>query len=193
MFHGKKVKIRPLEVSDATDLKRLNEDPAVRGNVVGWALPNSETELTEWLKRAADGRTVRWAVTDLMDDTFIGLSGLWNIDWHNRNAETALKLGGREGLRGRGLGTDAIMIAMAIAFYDVGIHRLYTTILETNTASRKAYIDKCGWQEEGTSREQVWRHGAYRNLIHIGILKDEFDSLPDADEYRALIQGDAPS
>jgi len=117
----------------------------------------------------------------------IGLTGLWDVDWHNRNALTALKLGGDAPQRGRGLGSDAIMSVMAFAFYDVGLDRLYGSILEGNAASLKAYTQRCGWKVEGTARGHIWRHGEFVNLLHVGVLRSDFEQLPNAHEYRDLV------
>jgi hypothetical protein len=48
---------------------------------------------------------------------------------------------------------------------DVGLERLYSSILEDNDASLKAYTNRCGWQVERTSRKHVWRHGGLVNLL----------------------------
>jgi RimJ/RimL family protein N-acetyltransferase len=117
----------------------------------------------------------------------IGVTGLWDVDWQSRNAQTALKLGGVVGARGAGFGADAIKAVMAFAFYDVGLERLYSTILEDNVASLRAYCGKSGWQQEGRARRHVWRHGDWVDAIHVAALKSDFDALPDADVYRSLV------
>lgn len=189
MIKGKLVSIRPVEEADLTALKAVNDDPIVRGNVVGWGWPVSLDEQSAWFARQGSSEsTQRWVVVD-GEDAVIGLTGLWDIDLHNRNALTALKLGGTHpDVRGRGLGTDAIKAVMAFAFYDVGLERLYSTILEDNGASRRAYCDHCGWAVEGVARRHVWRHGGFKDLLSVGILKSDFDQLPDAEDYVDLIR-----
>lgn len=182
MLYGKLVQFRTMETEDLPLVKAVNDDPAVRGNVVGWGWPNSQTELQKWHGASQGGLTHRWVVEDL-DGRVIGVTGLWDVNWHDRNALTALKLGGMNEVRGRGLGTDAIKLLMAHAFYDVGLNRLYGSILETNPASMRAYVEKCGWRHEGVSREHVWRHGRFLDLHQVGVLKVDFDQLPDSKDY----------
>jgi RimJ/RimL family protein N-acetyltransferase len=163
---------------------------------VGWGWPQSLAEQVSWFEaQKPDGATHRWVV-ERLDGGLIGLTGLWDIDWHNRNAMTALKLGGGPEAAGRGFGTDAIKAVMAFAYYDVGLERLYGSILEDNTASLRAYCEKAGWQQEGRARRHVWRHGKWVDLLHVAALKSDFEALPDAEMYRSLIMdpasGDSP-
>lgn len=192
MLKGKLVSIRAMEATDLPEVKAINEDPAVRGRVVGWGWPNSAAEMERWHAGSQGGSTHRWIVEDT-EGRVIGVTGLWDVDWQSRHALTALKLGGLSGVRDRGLGTDAIKLVMAFAFYDVGLNRLHSSILETNSASIKAYVEKCGWSIEGTSRMHVWRHGRFLDLLQIGVLREDFDGLPDAEEYRDIVLRGGPS
>ena len=78
---------------------------------------------------------------------------------------------------------------MAYAFYDMGLHRLWSQILTFNGASVGAYVKNCGWKIEGTLREHVFRGGGYCDAFAIGILKSEFDSASDA-QLRAALGAD---
>jgi RimJ/RimL family protein N-acetyltransferase len=186
MIRGLRTVCRPIEPGDQAFIHELNADPVVRANVVGWDFPSSLTQQAKWFDGLVPSSTHRWIVEDL-EGNALGLTGLWDVDWHSRNALTALKLGGDAPQRGRGLGTDSIMAMMAFAFYDVGLERLYSAILEGNVASLVAYTQRCGWQVEGTSRSHVWRHGGFVNLLQVGVLRADFDQLPNSREYRELV------
>lgn len=187
MIRGVRIACRPPEASDQDFLHLLNNDPVVRGRVVGWDFPGSREQQARWFAATPTSTTTqRWVVEDA-NGKRIGLTGLWDIDWHNRNAVSAVKLGGPDARRGEGFGTDVIKAVMAFAFYDVGLERLYSTVLATNNASITAYTAHCGWQVEGTLRKHVWRHGGFVDLIHIGALRADFDALPDAAVYRDLM------
>lgn len=186
MLQGKFVHIRTMEADDLVAVKAVNDDPAVRANVVGWGWPTSMTEMQRWHAGSQGGNTHRWVVED-GEQRVIGVTGLWDVDMQSRHAMTALKIGGRNELRGRGLGTEAIKLVMAFAFYDLGLNRLHGAILADNTASQRAYLEKCGWRKEGILRQHVWRHGEYRDLWQVGILAREFDELEDASDYIARV------
>jgi RimJ/RimL family protein N-acetyltransferase len=190
VLKGKHVTIRTMEVDDLPCVKAINDDPVVRANVVGWGWPNSEAEILRWHASNQAGNTHRWLVED-EKPRVIGVTGLWDVDLQSRHALTALKLGGNSGVRGRGLGTDAIKLVMAFAFYDVGLNRLHSSILASNTASLRAYVEKCGWAHEGVSRQHVWRHGRFVDLHQVGVLREDFDRLPDAGDYVSRVTGKA--
>lgn len=187
MIQGKSVLLRPIEERDQEYIHQLNADPGVRSNVVGWEFPQSLHRQRNWFANSETGQTHRWIVED-EESRQIGLTGLWDIDFHNRNALTALKLGGPNEVRGRGIGRDAIKAVMAFAFYDVGLKRLYGSIIEGNDPSLKVYCERCNWSVEGTSRSHVWRHGDYVDLIQVGVLKEDFDDLEDSRDYIDLVK-----
>lgn len=190
MIRGLKTVTRPIESQDQEFIYELNSDPVVRGNVVGWDFPVSLAHQIKWFEADRASSTHRWIVEDL-EGHALGLTGLWDVDWHSRNALTAIKIGGKTPQRGLGLGSDAIMAMMAFAFYDVGLERLYTSILEDNIPSRKAYVERCGWIIEGKSRKHVWRNGKFVNLLQVGVLRSDFDQLPNSANYRDLVFSDS--
>jgi RimJ/RimL family protein N-acetyltransferase len=183
MIEGKLTRLRMLEERDLPFLRELGNEPGVRNNVVGWDWPLSDAGQERWFGSSASSPATKRLLVEDKNGEPLGLTGLWDIDWHSRNALTALKLGGRDGIRGRGYGTDAIKTLMAFAFLDVGLVRLYSTILVTNEASVRAYCEKSGWTIEGRARQHVFRHGRYVDLHHIGILREDFEALSDSAEY----------
>ncbi|MFF1571171.1 GNAT family N-acetyltransferase [Leifsonia sp. NPDC058292] len=171
------VALRPIERADLPFLQRLANDPQVRENVVGWDWPLSLAGQEAWFAASLANHDTRRFIVETADGRAIGLTGLWDIDWRSRTALTALKLGGDDEVRGRGYGTSAIRALMDFAFLDVGLNRLYSTIVAGNEASVAAYVRNSGWQEEGRLREHAWRGGRYVDLIQIGMLRSDYDAL----------------
>src|SRR5690606_20031217 len=120
-------------------------------------------------------------VVDNETNEAIGITGLWDIDWHNQSALSAIKL--LPSYKGKGLGTETVMLTMAWAFYSVGLRRLHSTILDFNGPSLGLYIKKCGWRVEEHQREAIFRKGEWHDLYNVAILKKEFDALPQASEF----------
>lgn len=184
MIKGQRIVLRSIEEEDLGRLKDWLNDAEMAHWVGGWTFPVSDVEQRAWFQRSLTDRRNRRFIVALPDGEVIGLTGLWEIDWHNRNALTALKLG-PEAARGRGLGTDAIMTMCAYAFAEVGLHRLWTEILAYNRSSYEAYVRKCGWTVEGRLRQQIWRHGQFHDQLRVGILASEFAALALARPYLA--------
>jgi RimJ/RimL family protein N-acetyltransferase len=190
MLTGRLVTLRPIRAEDLGFLADLANASEVRQNVGGWDWPVSPDAQPDWLAASLrDSRTHRLTVTDAVSGRPIGLTGLWDVDWHNQSALTAVKL--MPGVAPKGAGSDSIMLVMAWSFYDVGLRRLYSTILDSNAASLGAYVRKCGWTVEGRAREAVFRGGTWQDLNHVSILRSEFDALPLAREYVERVCGTA--
>ncbi|ATO13937.1 alanine acetyltransferase [Micromonospora sp. WMMA2032] len=188
MLNGRLVTVRPTRSQDLDFLTDLANHRHVRQHVVGWSWPVAPDGQLEWLRQSqASPGTQRMTVADPVTDEPWGLTGLWEIDWHNRSALTAVKL--MPGLAPRGSGSDAIMLTMAWSFHEVGLRRLHSSILPFNAASLGAYVRKCGWQVEGRDRQAVFRGGQWHDLLRIGVLRGDFDAHPDAAEYVERVCG----
>lgn len=182
MIKSKNIGLRAIEEHDIEVLTELANDTFVSTMVVGWSNPVSGTQQIDWMKsQHKDPSTVRLMVIDLATNEAIGVTGLWDIDWHNQSALTATKLLPTKVKKG--YGTESIMLTMAWAFYNVGLRRLYGAILDFNGPSMAAYVKKCGWRVEGCAKEAVFRKGRWCDLYQVAILKSDFDALPEISSY----------
>jgi RimJ/RimL family protein N-acetyltransferase len=182
MIRTKRLGFRAIEARDLPLLADMLNDEEMSSLVVGWSFPVSLEQQQKWYEgQLADQHNQRWMVETLEGQT-IGMTGLWSIDWVNRNALTALKLGAKD-IKGKGYGTDAIMGVMAYAFAQLGLERLWGEILVYNVPSYKAYVEKCGWKVEGISRKAVFRAGEFHDVYRVGILREDFLALPSAADY----------
>jgi RimJ/RimL family protein N-acetyltransferase len=182
MMSGRLVTLRPVEEGDLDFLAVLANDPRVRSMVVSWAWPVASTRQQGWLAGIAkDPRSMRLTILDKRSQAPIGLTGLWEVDWHNGSAMTAIKL--MPGISPKGAGSDAIMLVNAWAFYEVGLRRLHSTILDFNGPSIGAYVRRCGWRIEGCEKLSVFRRGEWCDLYHVALLRSDFVDLKAAAEY----------
>jgi RimJ/RimL family protein N-acetyltransferase len=178
MIPGHNVKLRPIEPEDLDLVWRLANEPSITASVVGWSFPTSREAQRNWIRTQADDtRTRRLVILDPEGES-VGITGLWDIDWHNQSAFSGVKL--LPSSHGRGLATDAVLTTMAWAFYVVGLRRLHSTVLQFNTPSLKLYLQRCGWREEGCELESVFRAGKWWNLVRIAALRSDFDRLDGA-------------
>jgi RimJ/RimL family protein N-acetyltransferase len=182
MIEGKKTRLRALEEHDLDFCQFMYNDRAIREMVVGWDFPASQASQKKWLESQAGDRNNIRLLIETKEGKRIGLTGLWDIDWHNRHALTGIKLN-PEGVKGQGYGRDAIMTMNAYSFFEVGLRRLWNTILDFNIPSFKSYVEKSGWKVEGRWREHIFRNGAFHDVFLCGILKSDFLAVPDAADY----------
>ena len=182
MIPGRHVALRPIEPSDLGLLQRIANDVRIGATVVGWDFPVAEYGQQAWLDASQTNTRVRRLMVQRLDTGApVGVTGLWDIDWHNRSAMTATKLDPEQ--LGRGMGSDAIMVTMAWAFFIVGLRRLHGAILDFNGASFGAYVDRCGWTVEGRHREAIFRKGRWCDLYSVAVLRSDFEQHPLRDEY----------
>ncbi len=181
MIKSRLLSLRPIELNDDIVLQQLINNPYVSENVVGWTFPVSLFSQKNWIQSNTNNLSYRLVVVDNETNEAIGITGLWDIDWHNQAAMSAIKLLPEK--TKKGFGTEAIMLSMAWAFYNVGLRRLHGAILDFNGPSMGAYVKKCGWRIEGRQHEAIFRKGEWHDLYSVAILKHEFDALPKASEF----------
>lgn len=181
-IYGKRVMLRALEREDMEKLREIINDPEVERLVGGWSFPISSYEQEAWYERVIKDRSnLRWAI-ETKEDGFIGMTGLWEIDWKNRTAFTGIKIGNKN-YQGKGYGYDSVMTVMKYAFEELQLERLDGDIIEYNEGSKKLYVDKCGWKQEGIRRRHVFKNNRYYDRIIVGILKEEYFDLVNKTNY----------
>lgn len=173
MIDGKMIYLRAMEPEDMECYRDMINDPDISKNVVGWSYPVSKREQMQWYERAVgDKHNLRFTIVLKENDLPVGMVNLVSIDWQNRSAKHGIKLH-PACPKGKGIATDAVMTLMGYAFEEMGLHRVETTRIEYNEASRKLY-EKCGWKVEGVKREAVYRGGKYHDLVVISALKEDY-------------------
>ncbi len=180
-IYGKKVILRAVEESDCKMIQEMFNDPEIERSVVGWAPPLSLAAQKKWFESHMDGQNVYRFVIETAGHGAVGILIFCDIDWKNRHASIGIKLRNQE-VRGKGIGTDAIMAMMRYAFDELNFNRLNTTRLEKNIASGKMFA-KCGWSVEGSQRQYVYKNGSYHDMVFMGILKDEYLRLIKENKY----------
>ena len=111
----------------------------------------------------------------LQEEKTIGLIGLGGIRWVHGEAWIGIGLGEREHW-GRGYGTDAMRVIQRYAFEELNLYRLSLTVFEYNQRAIRSY-EKAGFTMEGRSRKFLNREGKRYDMIFMGILREEWESL----------------
>jgi len=104
----------------------------------------------------------------------IGFAQIYWLDWTNGNAFTSLGIGERQ-KRGLGLGTEALHMILRYAFRELNLRRLSAIIPEYNQPALRLFA-KCGFKSEVRRRQALHRNGRRWDLIHVGILREEWES-----------------
>lgn len=150
------------------------QDSEIWNMLVGRRYFASEEYEKKWIEEAGNSPTdLKLAICDKDSGLYIGNIYLSNIDFFNRSANTG-KLIGNKDYWGKGFGTDATLLILNHAFYDLGLERIESHILLNNKASIRV-LEKCGYKTEGIMRKAVFKNGELQDLNLMSVLREDFE------------------
>ena len=165
-----KIYLRELTLADIPNLNQWRNTKATV-DCLGANLRYIDLSIDiKWYENYQNNRlnNVRLAICCKETDRLLGAVYLLNIDWLNRNVEFAIWLGD-ESSRGKGIGRSATDLALEHAFLDLNLHKVYLTVLDTNTKAIELY-KKVGFKSEGVLVDAAYKNGKYINMISMAII-----------------------
>jgi len=75
--------------------------------------------------------------------------------------------------RGRGVGRAAQALGLDLAFSDLGLEKVWAEVLADNDTALRAQA-AAGFRREGYLRRHVFKDGAFRDVVLLAILADEW-------------------
>lgn len=104
----------------------------------------------------------------------IGSVSLFEFDDLARHAEVGIVVAAEA--RGKGIGTAAISQIVEFAFVRCNLRRLHLQAIASNAAAIRAY-ERAGFVIEGRQREHAWVRGRYEDIVIMGILRSDWESV----------------
>ena len=172
-------------------LHLINADnfPAVRRMFTGFA--DSEYMLSELDQSYipqydSSGRRILYGFYALLDGELAGASLLGISDWGNLHgftgADTLLHM------RGRGVAPGSKPHLFYLGFHVLGLNRLETGCLVSNTASRRSIEKTPGFVYEGTLRRFARNDsGEFEDELRYSILREDWLKLYNFDEIDVIV------
>lgn len=117
-----------------------------------------------------------FAIRTLPDDRLIGEIGFGGIDWAARNAWVGIGIGVKE-YWGHGYGTEAMRLMLRFGFAELNLHRVSLDVFDYNARAIRSY-QKAGFTIEGRERKALRRSGERFDIVYMGILRSEWETLP---------------
>ena len=111
----------------------------------------------------------------LHENVKIGICGLIDIDYKNKNANIAIIIGKTQ-LHTKGLGTMALSNLLNYGFKEIGLHRIGADVIEYNKTSIRLF-EKSKFKIDAVQRDVIWRNNRWWNMYSMSILKDDFNEI----------------
>ena len=154
MIEGKKIRLRAFEGTDAAANHEFVNDPeTLRGMMSGIPFPSSYADEQQWLSQQSSYTRgeYQFAVETVDGDELAGRCGIIRVDWKNRMAKLAIMIGK--------------------PFREMNLHKLRVSVFAFNEAAVRCYLS-CGFREEGRLEKELWRDGAYRDVLILSRFAD---------------------
>lgn len=168
-------RLRELERKDISNINEWRNNEDIISNLgAPFRYINQDID-NKWFDSYLTNRNncVRCSIVD-EEDFILGLVSLTNIDYTNLSCVFHIMIG--ENNQNKGAGTFAVREMLKHAFFNMNMHRVELTVLETNDRAIHLY-EKCGFTKEGTKRRSTYKNGEYVNMHLYSILREEYDDL----------------
>ena len=178
MIEGERVRLRKLEKSDLPTLHRWMNDR----EVMAWARfsPDHMISLTALEKEfekelsGEDHERVTFVVEEMESGRPIGWCTVRT--WNQKHVSANLGIGlGEKELWGRGYGTEAVRLLLAVVFDQQAWHRAELYTLADNVRAIRS-AEKCGFRRCGVERESTFYDGGYHDVVEMEQLRSEWDA-----------------
>lgn len=176
-YDGDLVRLRPAEAEDVPLFVRWLSNPELRYYVtIRYMSEALERRWFEGMVTSTQGPAparLHFVIETLDNAQPIGVIGLEDINWRDRNAEFGIIVGEPD-FWGRGYGSDALRTILDVGFRWFNLHRIFLHVVAENARAIRSY-EKCGFTYEGRLREAVFIDGTYHDLLLMSILAHEFE------------------
>jgi RimJ/RimL family protein N-acetyltransferase len=174
-------------------VRRSSETPQVMGEAFARWNQNSEyfrlldsdpahlwsaNKFKEFLERDLDSAlpgNLLFSIRTLENDKLIGFVAFDGINWTDRDGYVAIGIGEQD-FWGKGFGLDAMRLMLRYGFNELNLHRVSLNVYAYNLRGIHSY-EKCGFKHEGRIREFILRDGLRSDMLHMVILREEWDKL----------------
>ncbi len=184
LFEGKRICLAPINrekdaeieskwMQDAAYQRMLSTEPA---------RPLSPAQIKkkyEAIEKAMEEDKDQYYFTIRMreDDRLVGFARLFRISWTHGYASIQLGIGDAKDRR-KGYGREALVLILQYAFEELNLYRVATIIPEYNQPALELFQEH-GFSEEVRRRQAVDRETRRWDLIHFGLLKEDWKSKAD--------------
>ncbi len=186
-----RLRLRPLQSSDAEPITALLQDPVIARWTSALPWPYTVEDARAFIASQEDADRERssfvWGIVEKATDSLAGTIGLHDVQQESRRAALGYWMG--EAFRGRRYTTEAARRVLSWAFETAGFERIQATYFPGNDASA-AVMRKIGLQPEGLLRGYGFKNGQPVDLYLQAVLRGDPTWLPTDEQGRDGEQSD---
>lgn len=147
------VYLRPMQEADTDRIVTWRNKDRVRHNFI-YQKPFTREGHLNWLHTQVEpGHVVQFMICEKTSGRAVGSVYFRDIDREKKCAEYGIFIGEDDAV-GKGYGTQAAKLALACAFEELGLKRVFLRVFEDNIGARKSY-EKAGFLLIKDRREEV--------------------------------------
>ncbi len=170
-IEGEKIYLRPMGREDTDRIVRWRNNPRVRNNFI-YQKPFTREGHLNWIRTKVDtGEAIQFIICEKKTDRPVGSVYFRDISREHHRAEYGIFIG-EDDAAGKGIGSEVCRLACQYGFEEEGWHKIILRLLSGNTAAYRSY-EKAGFRQEGCLREEVCLSGKYRDVILMGLLRED--------------------
>ncbi|MDH3944661.1 MAG: GNAT family N-acetyltransferase [Anaerolineae bacterium] len=176
MIYGDRIRFRAPEQEDLPVFVRWLNDPEVRAGIslyLPMSLANEEKWFRSMLERPQDEHPMCIECKEEGGWKLIGNCGFFEAQPIVRSAEFGIMIGEKD-YWNKGYGTEAVQLLIKHGFETLNLNRISLRVFETNPGAIRSY-EKAGFIQEGSHRQEHYQDGRFIDVIHMSILRSEWD------------------
>lgn len=169
--------LQPFDEEALVELRRRNERflaPWEPQRPKDYPEPEAQrVQLTKAVADAAQDRAYSFGIFTL-DDDLVGTLNLSNVArgaWQNATIGYFVD----EQHNGRGFATEAIQLAVKLAFTELRLHRVQAGVMPRNLASLRA-LEKVGFRHEGMALRYLKIAGAWEDHLILALTAEDLEA-----------------
>ena len=170
---GTHVRLRPLDPDDTHVLAAWWNDPEwmvlQSPSIVPRPNATAEAQFESWSRNESSGGL--GLAVETLDGTLVGHLALYGMDLPVRCGTLAIIIGPQH--VDKGYGSDAIAVALRLAFEELGLNKVELKVYAHNERAIAVY-ERLGFQVEGRRRAATFHRGQFWDELLMGILADEY-------------------
>jgi RimJ/RimL family protein N-acetyltransferase len=168
MIQGEQIILGPLQPIDFDQLYRWSNDPEIARLNENLRPNDWGSQHERWMNAHKDPTRVIFAIRLPTQSNIVGFVQISNIDPINHAAVLGITIGDPN-LRGRGLGGEALRLAMDYCWRHLNLSRIALTVFADNKPAIELYR-KSGFQKEGLLRRALFIDGRWIDLVIMAAL-----------------------